>query len=154
MIFKEIDRSLSEIVNNICINSNSLLIYCYIAESDGLRFERVNINLSECVSQTIEFSVLNQKLVSIDNKTACFLSDSAKESIIIYLSPETDACGDFVVKEHNSKKDFNYSYKNGLFQINIWESTEEIRFAQIIDLYYVKSNELIDADNLLEHYFM
>lgn len=154
MIFKEIDRFLSVIVNNICIKPNNLPLYCYIAESDGLRFERVNINLSECVSQTIEFSVLNQKLVSIDSKTACFLSDDAREAIIIYLSPETDACGDFVVKDHNLKKDFNYSYKNGLFRVNICESAEEIRFAQIIDLYYVKSNEPIDTDNLLEHYFM
>ncbi len=154
MIFKEIDHSLSEVFKNICIAPDTLPVHCYTAENDGLRFERININLSECDNRSIEFSTLQQKLVSIDNKMACFLSDSAKEAIIIYLSPEIDVCGDFVVKNHNLKKDIEYSYKNGVFKINIRESNEEIRFAQIIDLYYVTSNEPIDADKLLEHYFM
>lgn len=153
MIFKEIDRSLSKIAQGI-FNKSTLPIYCYIAEENDLLIERINIVLSQCNSSVIELSINEHKLISIDKNIACFLSDNKDEAIIIYLSPEFDTCGDFKVKEHNYKKNLDYCYKNGIFRMSITESLDKIDFAQIIDLYYVKSDKPIDVDNLIECYFM
>lgn len=153
MFFKEIDRSTSKLASQICVDLDTLPLYCYIADIDGFEIERVNINLSESKSKVIEFSTVDKELVLINKKMACFLSSNGKEAIIVYLSPEIDVCGDFKVKSHNLKKGLEHSYKNGIFQITIIDSTDEIKFAQIIDLYYVKSNDSIDIDKLIKCYF-
>lgn len=153
MFFKEIDRSISKLTNQICVDLDSLPLYCYIANIDGFQIERVNINLSECNSKVLKFSTIDKELVLIDKKMACFLSSNGNEAMLIYLSPENDACGDFKVKSHNLKKGLEHSYKNGIFQITIIDSTDEIKFAQIIDLYYINSNDFIDIDKLIKCYF-
>ncbi len=153
MIFKELNCSISKIAKQFYDNSIGYPLYCYVAECDGLQIERANIVLSNCTCKEFKLSTMEKRLVAIDKNIACFLSNSGTEAMVIYLTPEIDPCGDFKVDSHNLKKDLDYSYKNGIFKISIIESQEEMKYAQIIDLYYVTSSDFIDIDKLMECYF-